>query len=62
MAEKEKTRIHGVEVEILTSHADYFNAEMEEVLRYQAQVDPSRFDEARKESKIAPFREAGRKK
>jgi metal-responsive CopG/Arc/MetJ family transcriptional regulator len=40
---KEKIRraIHERDVQILNANADYFNREMEDVLRYQAPIDYS---------------------
>lgn len=45
MTEEEKQRIHQRDLEILNAHADYFNAEAEDVLQYQAEIDFEELDE-----------------
>ena len=47
------------EVELWNAHADYFNAEIDEVLRCQAEVDPEEFgNEPLDESTIVHFSES----
>jgi len=59
MTEEEKQRIHQRDLEILNANAEYFNAEAEDVLQYQAEVDFEELDEAKlDESVIVGFSEA----
>jgi hypothetical protein len=46
MTEEEKRLIDQRDLEILNAHADYFNAEAEDVLQYQAEIDFEELDEA----------------
>jgi hypothetical protein len=45
MTDEERTRINLADLEKINASADYFNEEMEDVLRYQAEFDDSLFAE-----------------
>ena len=45
MLKRQTERIHKREVEILNAHADYFNTEIVDVLRFEAEIEPEELDD-----------------